>query len=74
MRKLLKAEKENPIASVIYGGPIDTYIAAINDGTIEAYKPNNSEYLIHPYIDENYFWSGIYIGAIGFVTNNDRNR
>src|SRR6478752_5865822 len=33
------AEKGNPQVDVLFGGPVETFAAGINDGVFEAYKP-----------------------------------
>ncbi len=35
----VKAEKNNPRVDVLFGGPVETFAAGINDGLFEAYKP-----------------------------------
>ena len=73
IRTLLEAEKNNPIASVIYGGTTDLYIAAKDDGLLEKYVSENGAIIDPKYKDKEGYWTGIYTGAIGFATNLEKN-
>jgi len=42
----LEAEKENPQFDIMWGGPIDTYIAGSNEGMFEAYESPNVKNLL----------------------------
>jgi len=69
----LEAEKENPQFDIMWGGPIDTYIAGSNEGMFEAYESPNVKNLLdqEKYQDPDNFWSGIYVGSLGFATNEE---
>ncbi|WP_210434321.1 ABC transporter substrate-binding protein [Virgibacillus sp. SK37] len=67
----LQAEKSNPQASVWYGGPSDTFVAAVNEGLIEAYQPEGIDQLPEQFLDKEEHWTPIYVGALGFATNQD---
>ena len=65
-------ERENPQADLWYGGTWDPYIAAANDGLLDAYEDCQHA----PYKSENYgvgepYWFGIYSGYIGFICDMD---
>lgn len=68
----IKAEKDNATASVWFGGPCDPFITAKNDGLLLQYKSPNAESIAPKYKDPDNYWSGIYIGYVGFVSNNER--
>ena len=69
----LEAEKDNPQFDIMWGGPIDTYIAGSNEGMFTQYESPNVENLldIDKYQDPDNYWSGIYLGSLGFATNTD---
>ena len=69
----LEAEKDNPQFDIMWGGPIDTYIAGKNEGMFEQYESPNVENLLdkEKYLDPDNYWAGIYLGSLGFATNKD---
>jgi iron(III) transport system substrate-binding protein len=69
----LEAEKDNPQFDIMWGGPIDTYIAGSNEGAFEQYESPNVKNLLNKekYQDPDNYWSGIYLGSLGFATNKD---
>ncbi|MDT8858943.1 ABC transporter substrate-binding protein [Alkalihalobacillus sp. MEB130] len=67
----IQAEGNNPQASVWYGGPSDTLIAAANSGLLEPFEPSNSDILPEEFSDSEWNWTPIYVGALGFASNSD---
>lgn len=69
----VQAEADNPTFDIWWGGPIDSYVAAKESGVLEAYASPNHANLIDPAKskDPDNFWAGIYMGSLGFATNND---
>ncbi|WP_296971635.1 MULTISPECIES: ABC transporter substrate-binding protein [Tepidanaerobacter] len=65
----IEAEKENTKASVWYGGPADTFIAAKEKGLLEAYVSPNAAKIPEQFKDPEGYWTGIYKGYLGFVCN-----
>ena len=67
----LQAEKDNPQFDIWWGGPIDSFVAAKEAGILEAYDSPSYENLIDQnlYKDSENFWAGIYVGTLGFCTN-----
>ncbi len=66
----LKAEKNNMVASVWYGGPVDGIIAADAEGLIEPYvSPTAVEIKEQFKSGDDGRWTGIYVGYLGFVGN-----
>lgn len=67
----LRNEASNPQFDVWWGGPIDSYIAAAQEGLLEPYASPNAVNLRDPNLmkapDDT--WHGIYIGTLGFATN-----
>lgn len=69
----LEAERENPQFDIMWGGPIDTYIAGAQEGLFEQYESPNADDLLNQelYRDADNYWSGIYVGSLGFATNTE---
>ena len=67
----IQVEKNNPQASVWYGGPCDTFIAAAKAGLLEAYKSPSLENVPENYTDPEGYWSPIYVGALTFAVDRD---
>jgi len=67
----LRNEASNPQFDVWWGGPVDSYIAAANEGLLEAYDTPNAVNLRNPKLmkAEDNTWHGIYVGSLGFATN-----
>lgn len=68
----VQAEKDNPTASVWFGGPADPFITAKEEGLLLQYESPNAASIEAKYKDADNYWTGIYIGYVGFVSNNDR--
>jgi iron(III) transport system substrate-binding protein len=69
----LRNEAANPQFDVWWGGPIDSYIAAAQEGLIEPYDSPNAVNLRDPQLMKapDNSWFGVYIGTLGFATNLD---
>jgi iron(III) transport system substrate-binding protein len=67
----LRNEAANPQFDVWWGGPVDSYIAATQEGLLEPYDAPNAVNLRNPNLmkAEDHTWFGIYIGSLGFATN-----
>lgn len=65
----IRAEKANPKASIWFGGPADGFIQADEEGLLEKYVSPNAKDIGDKYKDKNGSWSGIYVGYLGFVSN-----
>jgi iron(III) transport system substrate-binding protein len=75
----LRNEKANPQFDIWWGGPIDSFIAAKQEGLLESYDSPNLANLIDPKLmkDPDNHWAGIYVGSLGFASNKnflDKNR
>ena len=68
----VQAESENPIASVWWGGGIDTVMNAKDQGLLLQYESPNAEYVDDALKDEEGYWTGVYVGYVGFVYNIER--
>src|SRR5687768_13586468 len=69
----VQAEKDNPQFDIWWGGPIDSFVAAKQEGLLETYESPNFDNLIDPTImkDVDNQWVGVYMGTLGFATNTD---
>lgn len=65
----LEAAKASPEFDVWHGGPVDGFGAAKNADLIEAYKSPNREAIPEKYRDADGFWTGVYVGVLGFCSN-----
>ncbi|HSH02372.1 MAG TPA: ABC transporter substrate-binding protein [Anaerolineae bacterium] len=69
----LRDEKDNPQFDIWWGGPIDSFIVAKNEGLLAPYDSPNYTNLINQelYKDPDNYWAGIYVGSLAFCTNSD---
>lgn len=67
----LRDSKDDPQFSVWWGGSADGYAAAQADGLLEAYMSPNAVTVPAQSKDADGYWTGIYIGALGFCSNSD---
>lgn len=65
----IRAEKDNPKASVWFGGPSDTFVQAKLEGLLEPYLSGNASQIEDRFKDPEGYWTGIYVGSIAFVSN-----
>lgn len=65
----LTAAKNNPEFDVWHGGPNDTYIAARIAGVLDTYKSPTRNMLADIHKDTDGYWTGVYMGALGFCSN-----
>lgn len=67
----IRAEKNNPQFDIWWGGPIDSFVAAKQEGLLEPYNSPNYANLLDQtkYKDAENYWVGIYVGSLGFCTN-----
>ena len=65
----LEAAKDAPEFDVWHGGPVDGYGAAAEAGLLEAYTSPNAEQIDEEYRDPEGYWNGVYVGVLGFCSN-----
>jgi len=67
----IRAEKDNPQFDIWWGGPIDSFVAAKEEGLLEQYNSPNMKNLRdqEKFKDVDNHWAGIYVGTLGFCTN-----
>ncbi|MBL8156477.1 MAG: ABC transporter substrate-binding protein [Anaerolineae bacterium] len=67
----IRATADNPEFSVWWGGPADAFIAANEEGLLEAYESENAAAIDEAYRGADNSWSGVYVGALGFCSNTE---
>lgn len=67
----IEAEKNNPNASVMYGGGIDNYYAADRQGLLEPYQSPELNNVPDQYKDAKKVYNPISYGVIAFVCNKE---
>jgi iron(III) transport system substrate-binding protein len=67
----LGASKESPEFDVVHGGPADGFEAAKEQGLLQPYTSPTTEKIPAKYRDPQGFWTGVYVGALGFCSNKD---
>ncbi len=65
------AEKNNPQASVWFGGSLDTFVPAVKAGILEAYQSPELKNIPKEFHDPAGFVNPFYVGAISFACNTD---
>jgi iron(III) transport system substrate-binding protein len=65
----LNAAKDSPEFDVWHGGPADGYGAAKKAGLLEQYTSPNAASIPDKYKDAEGYWTGVYVGALGFCSN-----
>lgn len=65
----VRAEKNNPRVDVLFGGPVETFAAGINDGLFEPYKPPSFDKLPARMKEANGQWVAIADDPLVFLTN-----
>lgn len=68
----LDAERNNPQASIWFGGVGLNHIEAKEKGLTEAYISPNIDVIPEPFRDPDYYWTGIYVGPLTFISNTER--
>lgn len=67
----LRAAQDNPEFSVWWGGPADAFIAGASEGLLDQYESPNATDIPEQYKDADSYWTGVYVGALGFCSNVD---
>jgi iron(III) transport system substrate-binding protein len=65
----VRAEKNNPKASIWFGGPADAFVQASNEGLLENYSSPEAANIPAKFKDKNGAWTGIYFSHLGFASN-----
>jgi len=67
--KILELEKDRPVASVLIGGPVTSYVMGADAGVFEAYTPPSAADYPPDRRDPQGRWHAIEGGVIGFGTD-----
>ncbi len=67
----VQVEKNNPQASVWYGGNCDTFIAGAKSDLLEPYKSAELKNIPANYADPDGYWSPVYVGALSFAVDRE---
>lgn len=65
----IRKQKDNPTASVWYGGTGDTFVQAKLEGLLVPYESINARLIADEYKDPDGYWTGIYYGSVAFISN-----
>mgnify|MGYP000899938602 CR=1 FL=1 len=68
----MDAERRNPQASIWVGGVGLDHMTAKNMGLTEQYFSPNADIIPEQFKDPDGYWIGLYVGALGFISNNER--
>lgn len=71
MTTRIEAEKDNPQATLAFGGSTDNYIYMADAGLLEPYQSPNLSDTPKEFIDPSATWNPIYVGCIIFACNPD---
>ena len=71
MMARVQAERDNPLATLMYGGPSDTFIAAQRAGLLYPYQSPELVNIPVQYHDPDGYWNAFYVGAISFANNTE---
>lgn len=66
-----KAEGGKPMADVWFGGGVDAFMEAKEEGLLEQYEFEGSEEIVEPYKDPENYWFTKGLTVVGFIVNND---
>jgi iron(III) transport system substrate-binding protein len=67
----IRATADDPEFSVWWGGPADAFIAAADEGLLEAYEPDLASVLPEEAVGADHYWHGVYLGVLGFCSNTE---
>jgi len=67
----LEGSKASPEFDVWHGGPADGYDQAKSKGLLAQYHSPNADAIDAQYKDADNYWTGVYVGALGFCSNTD---
>ena len=65
----IRAEKGNPLADIWFGGGVDSFIAAQNDGLLMPYISKEAKSIPTDFKDPEGYWTGISLVTISFIVN-----
>ena len=63
------AEKNNPKIDVLFGGPIETFAAGVENGVFQVYRPPSTKILPDRFKSPGGYWTAIADDPLVFMTN-----
>lgn len=66
-----KAEGGKPMADVWFGGGVDAFMEAKEEGLLEKYDFEGADEIVVPYKDEENYWFSKGLTVVGFIVNKD---
>ncbi len=72
MAARIVAESNNPGGDVFFGGPSETHEAIIPEGVLRPYESPRAAETDSDFHHPEFYWSGFYVGPMGFAINTDR--
>lgn len=70
----LRAEKGKPLGDVWFGGGVDSFVAAQNDGLLAAYISPEARNIPAEYKEAEGYWTGVSLVTVNFIVNEERCR
>lgn len=68
----LRSDQGNPSYDIWHGGPADGYVAAKEEGLLQPYESPSRARIPDFLKDPDQYWTGAYVGALGFCNNLSR--
>lgn len=65
----IRAERNNPRASIWYAGPGTAHLVAVSEGLLQPYLSPNRNKIPRQYMDEQGFWTGVFVTTFVFTSN-----
>ncbi|WP_040213346.1 ABC transporter substrate-binding protein [Clostridium polynesiense] len=66
-----KAEGNKPMADVWFGGGIDAFMQAKEEGLLEKCDFDGADKIVEPFKDKDHYWFSKGLTVVGFIANND---
>lgn len=66
-----KAEGGKPMGDVWFGGGVDAFMQAKEEGLLEKYDFEEADKIVEPYKDKENYWFTKGLTVVGFIVNND---
>ena len=67
----LRASKGKNIADAWYGGGVDSFLVAGQEGYLESYRSPEAELIPEQYKDKDGYWTGLSLVAVDLIINKD---
>ena len=67
----MRAEKGRPLGDIWFGGGVDSFMVAAEEGLLESYHSPEAEYIDEQFKDPDGYWTGISIVLVTLVANKE---